>query len=44
VPQHYKWVVGSTPRSRGSLEAGKWQSTPIFLPEKFHGQEEPGRL
>ena len=36
--------VGSTPRSRGSLEVGKWHSTPVFLPEKFHGQEEPGRL
>jgi len=23
---------------------GKWQPTPVFLPEKFHGQEEPGRL
>ena len=22
----------------------KWQSTPVFLPEKFHGQGEPGGL
>ena len=22
----------------------KWQPTPVFLPEEFHGQEEPGRL
>ena len=25
-------------------EGGKWQPTPVFLPEKFHGQEEPGGL
>ena len=23
---------------------GKWQPTPVFLPENFHGQEEPGGL
>ena len=22
----------------------KWQPTPVFLPEEFHGQEEPGGL
>ena len=22
----------------------KWQPTPVFLPEKFHRQEEPGGL
>ena len=35
------WVqslVGNIPWSR------KWQPTPVFLPGKFHGQEEPGRL
>ena len=30
--------VGKIPWSR------KWQPTPVFLPEKFHGQEEPGGL
>ena len=23
---------------------GKWQPTPVFLPENFHGQEESGVL
>ena len=29
---------------RRSSREGKWQTIPISLPEKFHGQEEPGRL
>ena len=29
---------------RRSSREGKWQTVPISLPEKFHGQEEPGRL
>ena len=28
---------GSIPRSGRSLQ-NKWQPTPVFLPEKFHGQ------
>ena len=36
--------AGSVPGSRRSYGGGKWQPTPIFLPEKFHGQEEPGEL
>ena len=36
--------TGSIPGSGRSPGGGKWQSTPVFLPEKFHGQEEPGRL
>ena len=35
---------GSIPVLGRSPGGGKWQSTPVFLPEKFHGQEEPGRL
>ena len=31
-------LVGKIPWSR------KWQPAPVFLPRKFHGQEEPGRL
>ena len=27
-----------------SLGGRKWQPTPVFLPEEFHGQEEPGGL
>ena len=30
--------VGKIPWSR------KWQPTPVFLPRKFHGQKEPGKL
>ena len=36
--------VGSNLGFGRSPGGGKWQSTPVFLPEKFHGQEEPGRL
>ena len=30
--------AGLIPGSGRSLGVGKWQSTPVFLPEKFHGQ------
>ena len=30
--------VGLTPGSGRSPGVGKWQSTPVLLPEKFHGQ------
>ena len=33
--------VGSIPGSRRSPWSGKWQLTPVFLPEKFHGQRSP---
>ena len=36
--------TGLIPGFRRSPGGGKWQPTPIFLPEKFYGQEEPGRL
>ena len=36
--------TGSIPGSGRSPGGGNWQSTPVFLPEKFHRQEEPGRL
>ena len=34
----------SIPEPGRSPGGGKWQPTPIFLPEKFHGGEEPGGL
>ena len=34
--------VGSIPGLGRSPGGGKWQSTTIFLPGKFHGKEEPG--
>ena len=36
-----KTQVGSRERQSWSRE---WQSTPVFLPRKSHGQEEPGGL
>ena len=36
IPQYHPWV-GKIPWR------GKWQPTPVFLPGKFYGQEEPGR-
>ena len=36
--------VGLIPGLGRSLGGGKWQSTAVFLPGKFHGQEEPGGL
>ena len=36
--------AGSVPGSGRSSGGGKRQHTPKFLPEKFHGQEEPGEL
>ena len=35
--------AGSIPDWEDLLEY-EWQPTPVVLPEKFHGQEEPGRL
>ena len=35
--------MGSIPESGRALGGGKWQCTPVSLPEKFHGQEEPDR-
>jgi len=44
-------VVKNLPANAGdardevqSLGGRKWQPTPVFLPEEFHGQEEPGGL
>ena len=34
----------SIPGSGRYPEGGKWQSTPVSLPENFHGQEELGGL
>ena len=34
----------SIPGLGRSPGGGKWQCTPVSLPEKFHGQEEPGGL
>ena len=36
--------VGSIRGSGRSSGKGKWQPTPVFLPENFHRQEEPGEL
>ena len=36
--------AGSIPGSGRSPGGGKRQPTPVFLPEKFHREEEPGRL
>ena len=36
--------MGLIPVLGRSPEGGKWQPTPVFLPEKSHGQEEPGGL
>ena len=36
--------TGLIPGSGRSPERGKWQPNPVFLPEKFHGQGEPGGL
>ena len=30
--------AGLIPGSGRSSGGGKWQSTPVFLPEKYHGQ------
>ena len=40
----YTGEAGSVPGSGRSSGGGKRQHTPKFLPEKFHGQEEPGEL
>ena len=40
----YSIDLGSIPGLGRSPGGGKRQPTPVFLPEKFHGQEEPGRL
>ena len=40
----YSIDAGSIPGLGRSPGGGKRQPTPVFLPEKFHGQEEPGRL
>ena len=37
-------VTGLIPGLGRSPGGRKWQPTPVFLPEKFHGQEEPGGL
>ena len=37
-------ILGLTPGLGSSPGKGKWQPTVVLLPEKFHGQEEPGRL
>ena len=34
--------AGSTPGSGRSPGRGKWQLTPVFLPEKSHGLEDSG--
>ena len=36
--------AGLIPRSERFPRGGKWQSTLVFLPQKFCGQEEPGGL
>jgi len=36
--------ASSIPVSGRSPGGGKWQPIPVFLTEKFHGQEDPGRL
>ena len=36
--------IRSIPGLGRSPAGGKWQPTPVFLPENFHGQEEPGGL
>ena len=36
--------VGSIRGSGRSSGKGKWQPTPVFLPENFHRQEEPGEF
>ena len=35
--------MGSIPESGRAPGGGKWQRTPVFLPEKLHGQEDPDR-
>ena len=35
---------GFSPRAGKIPWKRKWQPTPVFLPEKFHRQEEPGGL
>ena len=37
-------ILGLMPGLGSSPGKGKWQPTVVLLPEKFHGQEEPGRL
>jgi len=34
--------VGLIPESERFPWRRKWQSTPVLLPGKFHGQEKPG--
>ena len=41
--QETQEFAGSTPGSGRSPGRGKWQFTPVFLPEKSHGLEESGR-
>ena len=36
-------ILGLIPGLGSSPGKGKWQPTMVILPEKFHGQEEPGR-
>ena len=36
--------AGAIPGSGRFPGGGKWQPIPVFLTEKFHGQEDPGRL
>jgi len=36
--------VGLIPESERFPWRRKWQSTPVLLPGKFHGQEKPGGL
>ena len=37
-------VMGLIPGFGRSPGGRKWQPTLVFLPEKFHGREEPGGL
>ena len=36
--------AGSVPGSEKIPWSKKWQATPVFLPGKLHGEEEPGGL
>ena len=38
IPEMQVWGVWKIPQRR------KWQPTPVFLPEKSHGQDKPGGL
>ena len=44
LPMQEMQEMSSIPGLGRFPEGGKWQPTPVFLPEKSHGQEEPGGL